>query len=178
MKFQYLLFAVSFWAFTSCISDKDDKDTKNDVRIDDHIPVFEIKNEERSLKSPDDFQGKKTLLVFFTTTCSDCRREMPFAEYAYRQLGSQGLNVVTIGRGETREAVDDFWKKLDLSMPYFLDSDRKVFDLFASQTIPRLYLVNENGIVVWMLVNDFGYGSFTQEKGDLFNKSVREKLNL
>lgn len=172
----FLILPVSI--FYSCIKDDENIKTENYILTGDNIPVFEITDNENNLKSPGDFLGKKTLLVFFTTTCPDCRRDMPFAEYAHLQLETQGLNVITIGRGETRQTVNDYWSELDLSMPYFPDTNRTVFELFANQTIPRIYFIDEKGIVIWMCVNDLGYGTFTKEKGDLFNMLIKEKLNF
>lgn len=171
-------FIVSVSVFYSCITDDKDIKTENYISIGDNVPIFEIADSENTLKSPGDFLGKKTLLVFFTTTCSDCRREMPFAEYAHQQLETQGLNVITIGRGESRQTTNDYWSELDLSMPFFPDPARVIFDLFANQTIPRFYFIDEKGIVIWMCVNDLGYGTFTKEKGDLFNILIKEKLSF
>ncbi|MDR2920871.1 MAG: TlpA family protein disulfide reductase [Tannerella sp.] len=178
MKRLLLFFILPVSIFYSCIKDDKDIETENYILAEDSVPVFEISDGENSLKSPGDFLGKKTLLVFFTTTCSDCRRDIPFAEYAHLQLETQGLNVITIGRGETRQTINDYWSELDLSMPYFSDINREVFDLFANQTIPRFYLIDEKGVVKWMCVNDLGYGTFSKEKGDLFNILIKEKLNF
>lgn len=172
----FLILPVSI--FYSCIKDDTGNKTEYYILAGDNVPAFEMTNGENTLKSPDDFLGKKTLLVFFTTTCSDCRRDMPFAEYAHLQLEPQGLNVITIGRGETGQTINNYWSQLDLSMPYFPDTNRAIFELFANRTIPRFYLIDEQGVVIWMCANDLGYGTFTKGKGDSFNILIKEKLRL
>lgn len=175
LQMKILIFLIfPLLALSSCISDNDNIETINHVVVGNNVPEFETPE----LKSPDDFRDRKTLLVLFTTTCNDCRRDMPFAEYAYGQLKSEGLNVVTIGRDETTQTINDYWNELGLSMPFLPDTDRAVFNLFANQTVPRFYLVNESGTIVWMCENNLGYGLYTQEKGDQFCSLVREKLSI
>ena len=149
-------------ALSSCISDDDNIETVNHVVVGNNVPEFET----AELKSPDDFLGNKTLLVLFTTTCDDCRRDIPFAEHAYSRLKSEGLKVVTIGRDETTQTINDYWNELGLSMPFLPDTDRAIFNLFANQTVPRFYLIDESGTIVWMCGNNLGYGAYTQQKAD------------
>ena len=146
------------------------------------MPEFEIENTVaggwNGIKSRDDFIGKKSLLLFFTTTCPHCRREMPFVEYAWSELSHKGLTVFPIGRGETLETILAYWNDLNLHLPHYLDTDRAVFDLFANQTVPRFYLVDEDAKVVWMKVGELAPGDFTIEKGDQFIEIIKQKLNL
>lgn len=175
-----LLLPALLW---SCIGDNEEvTETKNYVVVGDRVPDFEIENTLmvgwNGLKSPDDFTGKKTLLVFYVTTCGDCRRELPYIEHAFRELGAGGLTVIPISRGETYEKVQAYWTEAGFIMPRFFDPDRAVFNLFANQTVPRIYLVDEDAKVVWMCVEDLNRGAFTEEKGGQFNDFIREKLNL
>lgn len=175
LQMRTLIFLIfPLLALSSCISDDDNVETINHVVVGNNVPEFET----TELKSPDDFLGRKTLLVLFTTTCDDCRRDMPFAEYAYSRLKSEGLNVVTIGRDETTQTIKDYWNELGLSMPFLPDTNRAIFNLFANQTVPRFYLVDESGTIVWICENDLGYGAYTQQKGDRFCSLIKEKLSI
>ncbi len=177
-----ILAAVSL---SSCIKDDGgETETRNHIIVDDQVPDFVIENDlvggYDGFRSPDDFTGKKSLLVFITTTCPHCRREMPFVDYAWRELEDEGLNVVAIARDADHEGLRKYWEDLELhpDMPHYHDDDRSVFDLFANQTVPRFYLVGEDAKVVWMNVGELAPGEFTEEKGSEFTELVKQKLNL
>ncbi len=167
----------------SCIGEEEGGiKTENYIRVGDPVPAFTIENSFgagwNDLTSPEDFAGRKTLLVFFVTACPDCRRELPYVEYAFTRLQDEGLTVVPVGRSETHAAIDAYWAETGFTMPRYLDASRAVFSLFANQTVPRIYLVNEHGAVVWMCVEDLKMGAFTEDRGDRFNALVRQKLSL
>lgn len=70
--------------------------------------------------------------------------------------GEPGYDVVAISRGgaegryeQSPDILSRYWKDHDLRMPWYLDGDRSVFDRFASAGIPRVYIVNAEGVVVW-----------------------------
>lgn len=183
MKTLWLFLLLSLTALSACISD-DIKvvETENYVVVGDELPAFEIENTIaggwNGLKSPDEFLGKKTLLVLFASYCGDCQRELPYVNYAWAELSDEGLNVVPISRQEDPETVRTYWDESGFGMPLYHDGDRSVFNLFANQTIPRLYLIGEDAKVVWMCIEDLGYGEFSETKGDEFNDLIKNKLNL
>ena len=169
------LILITASALLSCIGDGDSPTGGGShVGVGDRVPAFELPG----ITSPDDFVGRKTLLVFFVTTCSDCRRELPFVDYAHRNIDA--LTVRAIGRGESQANVTAFWNELGLdhSISPAIDPDKRVYNLFAEHTVPRLYLVDELGTVVWTAVENLGYGEFTPAKGEAFNTLIKNNLNL
>lgn len=175
-----ILVAVSLF---SCVrEDGGEDETINYINVGDEVPQFVVMDNSTvsvDFSSPADFLEKNTLLAFFTTACPHCRREMPFVEYAYRQLSEDGLTVIPIGRGETYSTMIKYWEDLNLSIPrWFIDPDRAAFDKFANQTVPRFYLVGEDAKVVWMKVGELAPGDFTEEKGNKFIELIKQKLNL
>lgn len=182
MRLMTLIMAAAL--LCSCIGEKNGPSPGDGsiIKTGDAVPHFDLPGiaTGEGIVSPDDFMGEKTLLVFFITDCKDCRREMPFVDYAYRRLSANGLKVKAIGRSETTERVAAFWADLGLdpAMPHYLDPAREVYALFAEHTVPRIYLVDETGTVVWMAVEDLGYGDFDAAKGDEFNTLITNKLNL
>ena len=103
----------------------------------------------------EELEGQVTLLVFFVTTCSDCERELPKIEEVWEKLKENpNFRLVTVSREETASTVNKYWEKEKFTMPFFLDSKREVFSLFANSTIPRLYLSNRKNIVTWMAIEE------------------------
>lgn len=150
MVFSALLFMCS------CIKDDVDE-VENYVTVGMEVPVFTVDDGEGSVFSSEMFKGKQTLLVFFNTVCGDCAREIPKAEAVWQALKEDAdYSVVAIGRKENKESMAAYWKDMDLTMPKYQDPDRSVFDMFANSTIPRFYIINDKGVVVWMGIENLG----------------------
>jgi len=172
---RHLLILTIFLA--SCVSGGGEKPPETPI---DRVPEFmlEYGSSSGEFRSPDDFLGNKTLLMFFTIQCPHCRRELPFVDYAYRELSGAGLSVVVVNREGLRETTEEYWSDNGLVTPWWLDPDRAVFDLFATAGVPRFYLIDEEGVAVWERVGRIGSGDFTEEGGNLFNALITEKLEL
>jgi len=71
------------------------------------------------------------------------------------------LTVIVIGVGEQDDAVREFRTKNGLSLPFAADPERQVFASFATDTIPRNYLIRTDGRIAYQSV---GYTdtSFTE----------------
>jgi thiol-disulfide isomerase/thioredoxin len=153
-------------ALAACGERGTDPEQGSLVKTGDAVPSFTIGD----FRSPDDFEGKRSLLVFFNTWCPDCRRELPFIEYAWEH----DIPVVAIGRGESMTDIDKYWNEHGFTMPRYSDPSTAVYGLFAEHTVPRVYLVDETATVVWMAVEDLGYGEFTTQKGEQFIKNITQ----
>ena len=128
------------------------------VRVGMTVPAFSVSGEGgRTFDSPEGFAGRTTLLLFFATWCPDCQAELPVIDAVWQTVaGEPGYDVVAISRGgaegryeQSPDILSRYWKDHDLRMPWYLDGDRSVFDRFASAGIPRVYIVNAEGVVVW-----------------------------
>lgn len=145
-------------ALHSCITEGSDapREVIEHVKVDDPVPAFTVKYDGNTTFSSTSFIGKNSYLLFFDTGCGDCRREMPVLQEALNTLKSNpDFQFVAIARGQSKEEIDKYWQENNFTMPVYLDPDKSVYNLFANTTIPRLYLINKKGIVVWMGVERF-----------------------
>ena len=106
---------VTLLAFTllllSCIKDEKE-DVINYIEENDKLPEFTVKSPTGEELHSDDLSGNTTLLVFFVTTCGDCKRELPKIDSVWNEMKDHPtFRLVTISRGETAEVVNDFWKE-------------------------------------------------------------------
>ena len=137
MKLRVLIMAL---LLASCISE--DTTPEGDgsiVNVGDRVPEFTVGN----FTSPHYFEGRKSLLVLFNTECPDCQRELPIIDDACRQLPD--LQAIAISR-------DQNITEWDYVMAPYPDPAREIYNLFAKHTIPRIYLIDETGTVVWMAI--------------------------
>lgn len=119
----------------------------------DTLPVFSVRTLEGGVVENSSFAESKGVIIFFTTTCGDCRRELPRLEEWYRTQDEDFL-LICISRGDDADAVSAFWKENGLTMPVAADPSGKVYALFATRGVPRLFLV-ENGIIAASYVENF-----------------------
>lgn len=142
---------------TGCSSIEDDE-TKERVVVGDRVPLFSVemvKDGERSTFSTAQLTGE-TVIVFFNTTCPDCQRDLPkLNQYYLKHKADEGFQMVAISREEGEEDVAAYWKDNGLQIPYSAQNDRRIYELFASSIIPRIYFVSAQGIVTRVFIERF-----------------------
>lgn len=128
------------------------------VGVGDRLPSFSvgvIDDTAHYTFSSDALTGP-TVIVFFNTSCSDCQRELPVLNDYYLQHRSEpGFQMVAIAREESEESIRAFWQSNALSIPYSPQSDRRVYNLFATVTIPRVYFCSKSGEITWVGIEHF-----------------------
>ena len=114
------------------------------------MPLFTvdvIDNGVPTLFSTADICGE-TVIVFFNTSCEDCRRELPrLNSYYLQRRMEKDFRMVAISREEDEASVAAYWEENGLSIPYSAQSDRMIYNLFASAVIPRVYYCSPDGII-------------------------------
>ena len=128
------------------------------VRVGDRLPSFSVEvvdSNSRYTFSSDALTGP-TVIILFNTSCPDCQRELPVLnDYYLRHCSEPGFQMVAIAREETEESIQAIWQAQGLSIPYSPQSDRRIFNLFATATIPRVYFCLQSGEVTWVGIERF-----------------------
>ena len=142
----------------SCVRDDGgNQPAREYVRVGMTVPAFSVSGEggglqlSRRIRRPDDAAAfLRHLVSRLPGGAARNRRRMQTV------AGEPGYDVVAISRGgaegryeQSPDILSRYWKDHDLRMPWYLDGDRSVFDRFASAGIPRVYIVNAEGVVVW-----------------------------
>lgn len=122
----------------------DEREQGANLGIGDVLPVFSVEMNDGSVVSNQTLLGVPAVIVFFNTGCTDCQRELPVIEQLY-QTGV--IRVVCISRAQKKEEIEHYWQAHEFTMPYSPQPDRKVYELFATERIPRIYLINSQGII-------------------------------
>ncbi len=133
-----------------CSSIEDNNEVTERVHVGDRVPLFTVEVEADGVHrsfSTAQLTGE-TVIVFFNTTCPDCQRDLPkLNQYYLKHKADEGFQMVAISREEGEEDVAAYWKDNGLQIPYFAQNDRRIYELFASSIIPRVYFVSAQGIV-------------------------------
>ncbi len=133
-------------SLTGCITDKD-SGPGDIVQVGDKLPEFEALMYDGTIIKTSSLAGATSLIIFFDTTCKDCRATLPEVERLYREIGigagdgsTEETRFVGISRGEDAETVAAYWAENDLTIPFSATGDRKIYDRFASNVVPRVYI--------------------------------------
>lgn len=146
---KYLLFyIISLLSLTACIHE--DVPPAGDFALEegDLLPEFSISNPNGTV-SRKDLENKSALIIFFSTTCPDCQNAFPDISTLYHTYkDNPSIRVLLIARGETEEQVTTYFQEHQYDMEFFADPDRKVYFLFADNTIPRVFLADKDGTII------------------------------
>lgn len=145
VRYAVLFYVLTFvnMAFASCTSEGtfevDDKHSI--VKVSDKLPEFAVILNDGTTLSTSSLTGKPSVVIFFRTTCPDCQKELPIIQTLYETYTSD-VNFICISRAEGNDSVSTYWKEHGLTLPYSSQEDRTVYNLFATQTIPRVYVAD------------------------------------
>jgi len=91
------------------------------------------------------------LLVLFATWCPDSQRAMK-ALQASDLILDPNLDIIGIGREESKDALDKFASEYQINFPLVADSDRSIYARFANAGIPRLILLDGDNHIVKTII--------------------------
>lgn len=119
-----------------------------------------------------DLRGKTVLVNFWATWCPPCREELTRvqAELIDRFEGRDFV-FLPVSRGETRETVARFREQTGYRFPMGLDPEQTIYKMYATNFIPRNFLVGPDGRVI---VATTGY---EPEEFDALVETIRKSLD-
>lgn len=139
------------------------------VKPGDVLPDFSVVLNDGSELSRKSLEGKVAVLVFFHTGCPDCRKELPVIQQLYEEYAvHEGVGIYAISREEGREEVGDYWVENSLTIPYSAQDDRRIYELFSTSGIPRVYVCGQDGRIVSMY-SDNPIATYSQLSEDVEN---------
>lgn len=158
-KYHFLLLipVLLMLQLVGCSMNDDEEQTER-IKVGDRVPTFSLTVENggqvRSFSTAR-LTGE-TVIVFFNTTCPDCQRDLPLLNaYYLKHKDDEGFQMVAISREEGDASVAAYWEANHLQIPYFAQTDRRIYNLFATSIIPRVYFCGADGIVTRVCIEKF-----------------------
>ncbi|MCU0430743.1 MAG: TlpA family protein disulfide reductase [Cytophagaceae bacterium] len=102
---------------------------------------------------------KKTLVILFTTWCGTCKEALPALDAEFGKT-AQPFQVLAIGRHHTEQALLQWQAQTQFRLPVIADSSAAVSSLFAPDLVPRFYIIDTTGNVLYQ---DIGWGNYMIE---------------
>jgi cytochrome c biogenesis protein CcdA/thiol-disulfide isomerase/thioredoxin len=108
-------------------------------------------------------QGRVVLIDFWTYTCINCIRTLPYLEGWDRKYRDQGLTIIGVHSPEfpfEKDAgnVADAISRYGIQYPVVQDNDLGTWDAFGNQYWPAHYLIDANGDVRYAHFGEGAYG--------------------
>lgn len=130
-----------------------------------------------------DLRGNVVLFDFWTYTCINCIRTIPYLNEWYDRYGDQGFVILGVHSPEfdfekniqnVQNAVNEF----GIKYPIVLDSDHKTWNAYKNNYWPRHYLIDSQGYIREDHIGEGGYNetektiqTLLAEKAALENKT-------
>ena len=121
--------------------------------------------------SLNELRGKVVLLNFWATWCPPCRQELTRVQKEIiDRFAGKPFVFLPVSRGEKRETVEAFREKTGYTFPMGLDSARTVYDRYATDYIPRNFLIDKQGKVILATVG------YDDEEFDALIRTIEKTL--
>lgn len=165
-------YALLFFISISYSQNEKSYEETSVIKIGDKTPTFKYINNNGEAQNSSDLKGKIILVNFFATWCGPCMIEMPYLEKEIWEKYKTNTNfeLIAFGRGHSLEETNAFIEKKKFNFSIFPDKDKAIYNLFATQFIPRNYLFDKNGNLVYSSVG------FNMEEFQKLKEKIEELL--
>lgn len=169
-KFLVLVFLITFSNGFCQVSE--DYMESSLVKLNQEVPEFSFTTAEGKTIPFSDYKGKVVLINFFATWCAPCLQEMPYVQKDIwdKLKNNPNFVVVSFGRDHSQEEITKFIAKKKFTWPIYADKGKSIYNLFATKYIPRNYLVDQNGTIV------YASSGFSVEEFELLKSKITTLL--
>lgn len=122
-----------------------------ELKVGDKLPQFQLTSSVYGDVKPADLKGKVVLVSLFATWCGPCQKELAEVQSTLwpKYKDNKDFVMLVIGREHTDEQLQKYNERKKFTFPLYPDPKREVFSLFAEKSIPRAYLFDKEGKLVY-----------------------------
>ena len=125
-----------------------------------------INSEPLSIES---LRGKVVLIDFWTYSCINCIRTIPFLQTWYERYADEGLVIVGVHTPEFEfekvyQNVAEATGDMGVAWPVLQDNDRVVWDSYSNHFWPAKYLIDKDGVIQY---RHFGEGEYAETEEEI-----------
>ena len=107
-------------------------------------------------------QGKAVLVDFWTYSCINCQRTLPYLKQWWEKYKDQGLVIVGVHSPEfsfekERANVQQALATYGVTWPVVMDNDMAIWDAYHNLYWPHKYLIDRAGHIVYDHIGEGGY---------------------
>jgi len=151
------------------------------IVIGDEAPTFSLPDLEQNYVSLRDYCGEKlrkpwinkekhvVLVSFFATWCKPCMAEIPHLERLAKEYAGKNVKLFLIDVGEDLQKVSDFVSSKNIELPVLIDRYQTVAEKYDALTLPRLFIIDKEGVIQKEKKGFSDPEKFVQEMTDLID---------
>ncbi|MGE8678539.1 MAG: thioredoxin family protein [Achromobacter marplatensis] len=137
------------------------------------VPAPEFTGIENWLNSPPltlaSQRGKVVLVDFWTYTCINCIRTLPYVTSWHQKYKDQGLVVVGVHTPEfpferSTSNVQKALERFKITYPVAQDNRYATWEAYRNQYWPAVYLIDKQGQIVY---RHFGEGNYAETEAEI-----------
>lgn len=117
-------------------------------------PAFKLQDTQGNTVALSDYHGTVLIINFWATWCPPCIKEMPSLQRAWEQLKQEGIQVVAINAGESKEEIVKYTRQQALGFPLLLDPDMSVATAWSVKGLPTSYVLDPSGRTVFRVIGE------------------------
>lgn len=168
MKKTISLIAILLYSF--CMVAQDERGSI--LKEKDSMPEFELASTIYGNISSKNLKGKVVLINIFATWCLPCQTELAAVEKTLwpQYKDNSDFVMLVVGREHTDEELQKYNQKKKFTFPLYPDPKRDFTALFSTKTIPRTYLIDKEGKIIYTSIG------YTDKDFNNLMKRIEEEL--
>lgn len=153
------------------VEQTDDVEATTLVKVGEMAPDFSVEMLDGRTIKLSELRGKVVMVCFWATWCPPCRQEMAhLQEGVIDHFAGKDLVVLPISRGEKRDVVEKFITNNGYTFGVGLDPERAIYDMYASNYVPRTFIVDKSGKVTYRVAG------YDEETAEAVNAAIAKAL--
>lgn len=183
---RYLLTHYHWAQMNAADSTFDLKRLPNHLKIRDYVPYqapellkegepapqWELTSLNGEIINIGKLRGKLLLLDFFYKSCYPCLQALPVLQQLHEKYQSKDLMIIGVNPFDKKsDGIGEFLSRRNITYTVVLDDDGKVANTYRVSAYPTMYLINQQGKIVWVEV---GFGS---DSANMLEQTILKYLN-
>ena len=118
----------------------------------DHAPDFMATTIGGQSVTLSALRGEEVLLVLFSHECPDCKMLLDDLKRASAEFDELGVYVLLVARDGDSDEVAAYMSDNGYKFDVVPDPLREIYNLYATTYVPRTYLIDSEGMVVYTTI--------------------------
>jgi len=153
MRNWLLLLFFSAFLFSCGVKTKIKQELTTKASVGEAAPNFSFTDQNGVSRKLSDLKGKVVFINFFDTYCGICMTEMPRIQKDIFEHYENNPNFVVLTVAQNKqEDIDKYRERRKLTFPIVQDEQGSIYNLYAVDMIPRNFLVNKEGELIYSSV--------------------------